>query len=121
MRINGISIVNRLTAGTIRRASYTDVYGVEMVDISVGILPNNSSTLVRRIITVPAQSLLNGATPGNVRTARYSHLMNIISSHAETLWNIDFKHESVIFLGFPQFDGTTTTTRRNRFTTGVTG
>ncbi len=99
MVIQGIKIDNRLTAGTIRLASYRNVWDVAMVDISVGILPKNSSTLTRRVITVPASRLLNGNRE-NVRTARYSHLMNIISSYALELWNVDFNLESVIFLGF---------------------
>jgi hypothetical protein len=98
--INGLSISNRLTVSTLRQASYRDVFGVAMVDINVGILPNNSGNLTRRVITVPVSRLLNGVALENVRTARYSVLMNIISAYAENLWNVDFKFESVVFLGF---------------------
>jgi len=107
MRISGIQIVNRLTVSTLRQATYSDRFGVGMVDISVGILPNNSSNITRRTISVPVNRLLNGRAIENVRTARYSHLMNIISSYAETLWNIDFKQESVVFLGFAVARNTT--------------
>lgn len=117
MNINGISIVNRLTAATIRNAAYSSQYGTKYVDLAVGILPNNSNNLVRRTISVPVDRLLNGRVLWNQRTARYSHLMNIISSYAEVLWNVDFSHEAVVFLGFAV--GHTTTPQGERTRGGI--
>lgn len=98
--IEGIKIANRLSVSTIRAATYHTVFGKEVVDIQVGILPKEGSMLIRRWITVPAHRLLNGDKPENIRTARYSVLMNIINAYAEELWNLDFSREGVVFLGF---------------------
>ncbi len=101
MVIEGIKISNHLTVGTLRQARYHRwSTGTDMVEVNVGILPNNTNTLTRRRIQVPMKKLLNGQKPDSIRTARYSHLMNIIQAYASHLWSVDFEKESVIFLGF---------------------
>ena len=97
--IAGIQIINRLSVSTLKTARYSDVLGNEVVDVAVGILPNSSSTLTRRVVTIPINRLLNGNWE-NTRTARYSVLMNVLNAYAEALWNLDFENESVVFLGF---------------------
>tara|TARA_X000001382_G_scaffold98492_1_gene72886 strand:+ start:83 stop:481 length:399 start_codon:yes stop_codon:yes gene_type:complete len=101
--INGVKIYPRLTVGTINNLSYWDAdRGQMMVNVAVGILPNWSSggnVFQRRTVAIPTQRVLNGRKPECIRTCRYGHFMNILTSHVEAA-GVDLDNHQVVFVGF---------------------
>lgn len=103
--INGVKIHPHLTAGTIKNLSYFDTdRGQMMVNVAVGILPSwisGNNVFQRRVVAIPARRVLNGRKAGCIRTCRYGHFMNILTSHVQAA-GTDLDNHEVVFVGFTQ-------------------
>jgi hypothetical protein len=105
---NDIRIDQRFTASTVRQASRFDYrFGTDVVDVRVGVFPrqglDSGYTHVAASIltlTVPMRRLLNGRKPDCIRTIRFNHLLNIVTSWASETHGVDLSANNVVFLGF---------------------
>ncbi len=96
-----ITIDQRFTAATVRRASrFSYTLGTDVVDIKVGVIPIGSDIVRSITLTVPMRRLLNGRKPDCIRTIRFNHLLNIITTWASEVENVCLSTNSVVFLGF---------------------
>ena len=96
-----LRIDQRFTAATVRsnsRFSYT--LGTDVCDILVGVIPFGSTSVQPMTLTVPMRRLLNGVQPDCIRTIRFNHLLNILTSWAHEVKGVDLNANSVVFLGF---------------------
>lgn len=96
-----IRIDQRFSAATVRRAARFDYcLGTDVVDVKVGVIPFGGNTVRTLTLTVPMRRLLNGRKPDCIRTIRFNHLLNIITSWASEVKGVDLSNNSVVFLGF---------------------
>lgn len=96
-----IKIDQRFTATTVKRASRFDYrLGTDVVDVLVGVIENGSASIETLNLTIPMRRLLNGRQADSIRTIRFNHLLNILTSWASETQGVDLGTHSVVFLGF---------------------
>ena len=99
--VTGLRIDQRFTASTVKRAAYFSyTLGMDVVNILVGVIPVGSTEVSTLTLTVPMRRLLNGVAVENIRTIRFNHLLNIITSWASEQHGVDLNSNAVVFLGF---------------------
>lgn len=96
-----VRIDQPFTAATVWRAARFDYHlGTDVVDVKVGVIPFGGDTVRTLTLTVPMRRLLNGRKPHCIRTIRFNHLLNIITSWASETQGVSLSNNSVVFLGF---------------------
>lgn len=95
-----VKIDQRFTAATVRRAARFDHrLGTDVVNIKVGVIRHGSTSVETLTLTVPMRRLLNGRKSDCIRTIRFNHLLNIITSWASESQGVCLSTNSVVFLG----------------------
>lgn len=96
-----IRINQSFTPTTVKRAAYFNhTLGLDVVGVKVGVIAEGSDTIRTLTMTVPMRRLLNGIKYDCIRTIRFNHLLNIITSWASEAEDVDLSTNSVVFLGF---------------------
>ncbi len=100
--VERIRISQRFTVATVDRASYFDTNNMlcEAVDVEIGVIHADNLNYVRRLtLTLPKKRLLNGVQLSSIRTIRFNHLLNILTTWAKEIEGVDLSCNEIVFLG----------------------
>jgi len=100
-----LTIQPRFSPSTVlNHTRFDESLGIRVCDVLVGVVPHSrliEPTFIETMkVTIPTARLLTGLKPDCIRTIRFNHLLNILSSWAKEVKGVDLSQDAVVFLGF---------------------